>query len=127
MLDGQPYEALISLRFYGRTWTAENRHSADPLSATLRLEGGFGWQATKWTDNRSNALGVARSSVGAKGDRLRMWYVYFLELANGDVYVGSTNDLKRRVGSHQMDQVASTRAHLSLARKSYAASLESRA
>ena len=22
-----------------------------------------------------------------------MWYVYFLELANGDVYVGSTKDL----------------------------------
>jgi putative endonuclease len=28
-----------------------------------------------------------------------MWYVYFLELSNHDVYVGSTNDLKRRVFS----------------------------
>ena len=23
-----------------------------------------------------------------------MWYVYFLELNNADIYVGSTNDLK---------------------------------
>ena len=22
-----------------------------------------------------------------------MWYVYFLKLSNGDIYVGSTNDL----------------------------------
>jgi predicted GIY-YIG superfamily endonuclease len=29
-----------------------------------------------------------------------MWYVYFLLLSNGDVYVGSTNDLRRRVDSH---------------------------
>ena len=26
-----------------------------------------------------------------------MWYVYFLELSNGDIYVGSTDDLRRRV------------------------------
>ena len=30
-----------------------------------------------------------------------MWYVYFLELSNGDVYIGSTNDLRRRFKSHQ--------------------------
>jgi predicted GIY-YIG superfamily endonuclease len=30
-----------------------------------------------------------------------MWYVYFLQLNNGDIYVGSTNDLKRRFPSHQ--------------------------
>jgi len=30
-----------------------------------------------------------------------MWYVYFLELANADIYVGSTNDLKRRIERHQ--------------------------
>ncbi|WP_334419236.1 MULTISPECIES: GIY-YIG nuclease family protein [unclassified Bradyrhizobium] len=28
-----------------------------------------------------------------------MWYVYFLELSNGDIYVGSTDDLRRRVAS----------------------------
>jgi predicted GIY-YIG superfamily endonuclease len=40
-----------------------------------------------------------------------MWYVYFLELANADIYVGSTNDLKRRVESHQSGHVHSTRAY----------------
>jgi predicted GIY-YIG superfamily endonuclease len=39
-----------------------------------------------------------------------MWYVYFLRLSNDDVYVGSTNDLRRRFGSHQKGHVASTRA-----------------
>ena len=41
-----------------------------------------------------------------------MWYVYFLQLYNGDIYVGSTNDLKRRLPSHQADQVLSTEPHL---------------
>ena len=50
-----------------------------------------------------------------------MWYVYFLSLANGDVYVGSTNDLKRRVGSHRDGKVISTRGHLPLVLKSYIA------
>jgi putative endonuclease len=50
-----------------------------------------------------------------------MWYVYFLELANGDIYVGSTNDLKRRVSAHRQGQVTSTRIHLPLTLKSYVA------
>lgn len=50
-----------------------------------------------------------------------MWYVYFLELANGDIYVGSTNDLKRRVASHGQGQVTSTRTQLPLTLKSYVA------
>ena len=41
-----------------------------------------------------------------------MWYVYFLRLENGHIYVGSTNDLRRRVASHQAGQVVSTRPHL---------------
>jgi hypothetical protein len=28
-----------------------------------------------------------------------MWYVNFLQLKNGDIYVGSTDDLKRRFSS----------------------------
>ncbi len=48
-----------------------------------------------------------------------MWYVYFLELANGDVYVDSTNDLRRRITSHERGQVTSTKARLTL--KSYIA------
>jgi putative endonuclease len=50
-----------------------------------------------------------------------VWYVYFLRLANGDIYVGSTNDLKRRVKSHQAGQVASTRPLLPASLKSYIA------
>ncbi|MBL8591307.1 MAG: GIY-YIG nuclease family protein [Devosia sp.] len=50
-----------------------------------------------------------------------MWYVYFLRLRNGDIYVGSTNDLKRRFASHQAGQVASTRAHIPSVLKSYVA------
>lgn len=50
-----------------------------------------------------------------------MWYVYFLQLRNDDVYVGSTNDLKRRFASHQAGQVLSTKANLPAALKSYVA------
>lgn len=50
-----------------------------------------------------------------------MWYVYFLELANGDVYVGSSNDLRRRVKSHQEGRVQSTKARAPMLLKSYVA------
>ena len=50
-----------------------------------------------------------------------MWYVYFLRLSNGDVYVGSTNDLRRRVRSHEAGQVTSTRRLLPCALLAYAA------
>jgi putative endonuclease len=40
-----------------------------------------------------------------------VWYVYFLRLSNGDVYVGSTNDLRQRVSSHAHGKVVSTRVH----------------
>jgi predicted GIY-YIG superfamily endonuclease len=50
-----------------------------------------------------------------------VWYVYFLQLANGDVYVGSTNDLKRRLLSHERGEVVSTRAHLPCSLKTYVA------
>jgi putative endonuclease len=53
-----------------------------------------------------------------------MWYVYFLELKNGDLYVGSTNDLCRRFNSHQSGQVASTSKHLPAVLKSYIAVTE---
>ncbi len=41
-----------------------------------------------------------------------MWYVYFLELSNGHIYVGSTPDLKRRFDSHQKGHVQSTKAYM---------------
>jgi len=50
-----------------------------------------------------------------------MWYVYFLRLDNGDIYVGSTNDLRRRFSSHQAGRVLSTKTNLPVALKSYIA------
>jgi predicted GIY-YIG superfamily endonuclease len=50
-----------------------------------------------------------------------MWYVYFLRLADGSVYVGSTNDLRHRYDSHQRGQVISTKRHLPVALESYVA------
>ncbi len=50
-----------------------------------------------------------------------MWYVYFLQLNNGDKYVGSTNDLRRRITSHQRGQVTSTKIYLPVTLKSYVA------
>ncbi len=50
-----------------------------------------------------------------------MWYVYFLELSNGGIYVGSTSDLKRRHESHQKGQVQSTKAYCPVKLRSYVA------
>ena len=50
-----------------------------------------------------------------------MWYVHFLALSNGDVYVGSTDDLRRRLTSHEPGQVISTAKFLPLTLKSYVA------
>jgi len=50
-----------------------------------------------------------------------MWYVYFLKLANGDIYVGSTNDLRRRFNSHQLGEVVSTKNYLPAVLRSYIA------
>jgi putative endonuclease len=65
--------------------------------------------------------GVSRSSIGAQGDCNQAWYVYFLELSNGDIYVGSTDDLRRRVTSHQQRHVISTSKYLPLILRSYVA------
>jgi len=50
-----------------------------------------------------------------------VWYVYFLQLNNGDIYVGSTDDLKRRFTSHSRGDVKSTKAHLPPVLRSYVA------
>jgi predicted GIY-YIG superfamily endonuclease len=54
-------------------------------------------------------------------EAVAIWYVYFLKLKNGDVYVGSTNDLRRRLASHHQGQVISTRQYLPLTLQSYVA------
>ena len=50
-----------------------------------------------------------------------MWYVYFLELKNSDIYVGSTGDPRRRFDSHQRGNVTSTRLYLPAVLRSYVA------
>jgi predicted GIY-YIG superfamily endonuclease len=50
-----------------------------------------------------------------------VWYIYFLELRNGDLYVGSTDDLKRRFTSHSRGQVHATKPYLPAVLKSYVA------
>jgi predicted GIY-YIG superfamily endonuclease len=50
-----------------------------------------------------------------------VWYVYFLELKNGDIYVGSTSDLRRRFASHQQGSVTATRMYLPATLRSYVA------
>ena len=50
-----------------------------------------------------------------------MWYVYFLQLSNGDTYIGSTDDLRRRAASHQSGHVVSTNKYLPVVLRSYVA------
>ena len=50
-----------------------------------------------------------------------MWYVYFLELRNGDIYVGSTNDLRHRLERHKSKRVESTRAYCPVTLRAYVA------
>jgi predicted GIY-YIG superfamily endonuclease len=50
-----------------------------------------------------------------------MYYVYFLRLSNGDVYVGSTNNLRARVKRHADGQVPSTRGYLPCSLLTYVA------
>lgn len=50
-----------------------------------------------------------------------MWYVYFLELSNGHIYIGSTNDIDRRVEQHNNGDVQSTKSFKPAKLKSYVA------
>ena len=50
-----------------------------------------------------------------------MFYVYFLELANGHIYVGSTNNLRNRVSLYESGKVNSTKNLLPIKLRSYVA------
>lgn len=50
-----------------------------------------------------------------------MWYVYFLELSNNDIYIEHTRDLKQRFESHNNGNVISTKDFLPAKLKSYIA------
>lgn len=64
---------------------------------------------------------ISRSCQAAQGDHRCSHGLYFLQLSNGDIYVGSTNDLTRRFASHQAGQVLSTKPYLPTVLKSYVA------
>ncbi|MEI6806044.1 MAG: GIY-YIG nuclease family protein [Myxococcaceae bacterium] len=48
-----------------------------------------------------------------------MWYVYFLELSNRDIYVGYTRDLRQRFKTHNDGLVHATKGFLPAKLKSY--------
>lgn len=48
-----------------------------------------------------------------------MWYVYFLELSNQDIYVGYTRDLRQRFSTHNAGKVQATKSFLPAKLKSY--------
>jgi len=50
-----------------------------------------------------------------------MWYVYILKMANGEHYVGSTNNLKRRMEKHTRGRVISTKRGLPAVLEAYIA------
>jgi putative endonuclease len=50
-----------------------------------------------------------------------MWYVYILKMADGEYYVGSTNDLKRRMEEHVSGQEISTKWRLPVVLEAYIA------
>ncbi|PSO47238.1 MAG: excinuclease ABC subunit C, partial [Parcubacteria group bacterium SW_4_46_8] len=41
-----------------------------------------------------------------------MYYVYTLQLKNGQIYTGRTNNLKRRLKDHKKGKVESTRSRV---------------
>jgi predicted GIY-YIG superfamily endonuclease len=50
-----------------------------------------------------------------------MWYVYILKMADGEYYVGSTNDLKRRIEEHINGRDISTKWRLPVVLEAYIA------
>ena len=50
-----------------------------------------------------------------------MWYIYFLELSNKDIYVGFSRNLKQRFKSHNERKVSATAGFLPIKLKSYVA------
>ena len=52
--------------------------------------------------------GPVSSSLTSSAKPVFMYYVYFLLLKNGNIYTGSSDDLRRRIAEHQNGKVKST-------------------
>jgi predicted GIY-YIG superfamily endonuclease len=50
-----------------------------------------------------------------------MWYVYILKMSDGEYYVGSTNNLKRRIDEHIKGRAIPTKWRLPLILEAYVA------
>ena len=50
-----------------------------------------------------------------------MWYVYILKMADSEYYVGSTNDLKRRMVEHSQGREVATKWRLPVTLEAYIA------
>ena len=50
-----------------------------------------------------------------------MWYTYSLKMADGEYYVGSSNDLKRRMEEHTGGQEISTKWRIPVILEAYIA------
>ncbi|MCK4913786.1 MAG: GIY-YIG nuclease family protein [Planctomycetes bacterium] len=50
-----------------------------------------------------------------------MWYVYILKMADREYYVGSTNDMKRRMEEHNNGREISTKWRLPVVLEAYIA------
>lgn len=50
-----------------------------------------------------------------------MWYVYILKLFGGNLYIGSTNDLKRRINEHKTGRSKYTKNKLPIQLEAYIA------
>ena len=50
-----------------------------------------------------------------------MWYTYILRMADGEYYVGSTNDLKRRMEEHTKGREISTKWRFPVMLEAYVA------
>ena len=48
-----------------------------------------------------------------------MWYVYILKDANGRIYIGSTNNIKRRIIEHKNRKCLSTKSYNDIRLEAY--------
>ena len=85
----------------GRRWSLSHRQPT--------LLGSFGWQA--------------RQHSALSHNRRAMWYVYILKSRQriNWTYVGSTNNLRRRLVEHQTGECASTKPYLPACLDAYVA------